>query len=339
MSLDMSPFTKALLAIVASTWLIGTGAGWSADIQGTILSNGSSVGHALQVGLWRRNPDTLIYDQVEETSSDATTGAYAFIGLADGSYHVRVVDTTGHYAAEIYENAYREAEATAVVIVDGVTQINPVNIEVEVGATISGRVQAPDGSALEGITVGIAEVTDVESMELTDGVFGVGTDASGEFTVGLRPGVYTVAFWDYSDDPLWATQLFSNTVIHERATPIVLTTIGQNFTGVNATMQYGYNISGQVTNPDGHALAGVFASFDAYDAQNDEWGTTVSKRTGPDGFYSVNFSPGTYRVKFEEDSLLFEEEYWNSAAEPSSSTPIVVTSHACPVLTTTATAG
>jgi hypothetical protein len=305
-------------------WLAGLGSGWSADIQGHVLSSGSPVGHALSIQLLKQNPNTLIYDYVADTSSNPTTGAYRLNGLADGFYHVQVLDLTGEYAAEIYEDVYREADATMIEIKNGVALIDPVDFEVQPGATVSGRVVAPDGTPIPGLAVGIEETTDTETLQLAGASIGVGTDANGEFKVGLRPGVYTVAFWEPSDSPYWATQLFSNTIAHEWATPIVLASVGQHVSNVNATLQPGYEVSGQVRDTNGMALAGVFASFEVYDPNRGEWGTTVSKRTGPDGLYAINFTPGEYRVKFEEDSLLYEQEYWSDAAEPDNATPINV---------------
>jgi hypothetical protein len=313
------------ITCAASTLLgfFGVASSWSSVIRGSITHNGLPINHSLEVQLWQLNPETLIYDNVGQTTYNPALGQYEFTNLGDGFYHVHVLDLTGVYAAEIYQDAYKEDEATTVKIEGGVTQIDPVDIALEPGATISGQVQGA-GAPLAGIAVGVVEMTDPQDLQLTSGGFYINTDSSGEFKLGLRPGTYTVVFWDYSENPVWATQLFSNTIAHEWATPIVLASVGQHVTNVNATLQPGYEVSGQVTDTNGMALAGVFASFEVYDPNRGEWATTVSKRTGPDGFYAINFPPGEYRVKFEDDSLLYEQEYWFDAAEPNSATPINV---------------
>jgi len=317
---------KLRLALSLLLWLAGLGSSWSADIRGHVLSSGSSVGHALSIQLSKQNPDTLIYDYLADTNSNPTTGAYQFNGLADGFYHVHVLDLTGEYAAEIYEDVYREADATIIEIQDGVALIDPVDIDVQPGATISGRAIGPNGMPIPDLAVGIAEMTDLQTMELFGGVGGINTDGNGDFKLGLRPGVYTVAIWDSSDEPVWATQLFSNTVAHEWATPIVLSTVGQVVANVNAVMQPGYDVSGKITDTNGVPLPGVFASFEVYDAARMQWGTTVSKRTGPQGTYAIAFPPGEYRVYFEENSRLYEREYWLNAEEPALANPINVVS-------------
>lgn len=317
-----------LLAVVCLPVFANTG--WSGTIQGRILAGETAVTHAIEVQLWQRNPQTLIYDHIGQTNADPATGQYEFTDLEDGSYHVYALDLTGQYAAEIYENAYRAADATAIELIGGVAHVaeavhsDPFDIRVEPGATISGRVTQTAGSPLEEIAIGINEMAGQQILQLTGGFFSVNSDTNGEFRIGLRPGIYTVAFWDYSDTPLWATQLFSNTVAHEWATPIVLSTVGQVVANVNAVMQPGYDVSGKITDTNGVPLPGVFASFEVYDAARMQWGTTVSKRTGPQGTYAIAFPPGTYRVKFEEDSLLFEQEYWSNAAESAGATPINV---------------
>jgi len=315
---------RVLFAALVVVWSVGADNCWAAIIKGTITHNEFPVGHALEVQLWQLNPETLIYDHVGQTTYDPATGQYEFKDLSDGSYHLHVLDLTGVYAAEVYEDVYAEADATTVKIEDGVTLVDPVNIEVEPGAVISGTVTGAGVGPLAGIAIGIVEMSDPQGMPLMDVGYYIGTDPNGEFKLGLRPGIYTVSFWDYSDNPYWATQLFSNTIAHEWATPIVLASVGQHATNVNATLQPGYEVSGQVTDTNGMALAGVFASFEVYDPNRGEWGTTVSKRTGSDGLYAINFPPGEYRVKFEEDSLLFEQEYWSNAAESADATPINV---------------
>ena len=224
-----SPAIKALKVLFAAlvvVWSVGAGNCWSAIIKGTITHNEFPVGHALEVQLWQLNPETLIYDHVGQTTYDPATGQYEFRYLDDGSYHLHVLDLTGVYAAEVYEDVYAEADATTVKIENGVTLVDPVNIEVEPGAVISGTVSGAGVGPLAGIAIGIVEMSDPQGMPLMDVGYYIGTDPNGEFKLGLRPGIYTVSFWDYSDNPYWATQQYSNTVAHQWATPIVLTSVG-----------------------------------------------------------------------------------------------------------------
>ena len=317
---------KVLFAALVVVWSVGAGNCWSAIIKGTITHNEFPVGHALEVQLWQLNPETLIYDHVGQTSYDPATGQYEFKDLSDGSYLVYVLDLTGEFAAEIYQDAYRQDQATVVEIKDGVALIDPVDIAVQHGAMISGLVRDSSGTPIPYIAVGIEEMRDLETMELVGGTFGVSTATNGGFKVGLRPGIYTVSFLDYSDNPYWATQQYSNTVAHQWATPIVLTSVGQSTININATLQPGYDISGTVTDKNGVKLAGVFASFEVYDPARMEWGTSVSKRTDENAFYSVNFPPGQYRVYFDENSRLYEQEYWSNAVLPASAASVNLSS-------------
>jgi hypothetical protein len=324
-----APAIKALRVLFAAlvvVWSVGADNCWAAIIKGTITHNEFPVGHALEVQLWQLNPETLIYDHVGQTTYDPATGQYEFTDLSDGSYHLHVLDLTGVYAAEVYEDVYAEADATTVKIENGVTLVDPVNIEVEPGAVISGTVTGAGVGPLAGIAIGIVEMSDPQGMPLMDVGYYIGTDPNGEFKLGLRPGIYTVSFWDYSDNPYWATQQYSNTVAHQWATPVVLTSVGQSTININATLQPGYDISGTVTDNNGVKLAGVFASFEVYDPARMEWGTSVSKRTDENGFYSVNFPPGQYRVYFEENSRLYEQEYWSNAMLPANAASVNLSS-------------
>lgn len=321
------PCAKTTIRLFAcAVWLLPVACSttWAASIGGTILTNGIPVTKAVQVNLLKQSPQTLIYELIAFTNSNATDGTYSFSGLSDGFYNIQVVDHTGYYAAEIYDNVYRQSEATAIEVSKSAATISPVDITLEMGASISGRVVDTFGSGIEGIAVGIEEMVASNSTQLAGSFVGVGTDASGYFKVGLRPGIYTVAFMDYSVNPKWASQLFSNTVSHDWATQLVLTNVGQAATNVSAVMQQGYSISGFIKYPNGKPASEVFASFFVFDSSTGQWGTTVSKLTEGDGFYSVNFPPGIYGVLFEEDSMLYEQEYWDNSPNITNASVIVV---------------
>ncbi len=72
-------------------------------------------------------------------------------------------------------------------------------------------------------------------------------------------------------------------------------------------------------------LEKVFASFEVRrEGANNEWGSVVAKKTDANGEYAVSFPPGVYRVRFEEDSMLYEQEYWSDAELDSDATAINV---------------
>lgn len=314
--------------VAAIVWLACLSIGWSGVIRGTVSYGGLPPDHSLKVAIYLKDPITLLYDWVTEIQTDAATGSYAFAGLKDGVYRVLAFDPTGYYAMELYQDAYLHVDATPVEVIGGVAQIDPVDIQVELGATISGHVRTVvDGSPfpLEGVIVGIEEMTDTESMQLTGAFVGVATGPDGYFAIGLRPGIYTVDFWDYSPQPRWATQIFDNRIANEWATPIILTNTGHHVANVNAMMQPGYVVSGAVAKPDGTAIEHVAVAVEVFRQDTGEWGNVGSVTTDSAGRYSMNLPQGTYRMFFHDDSMLFEHEFWNDAPDNTHADAVVVT--------------
>jgi hypothetical protein len=300
-------------------------------IEGIITSGGAPPGHSLVVALWTQNPITLIYDQdTNETSSGVSDGYYRFSGLCDGNYIVQVEDHTGVFASEYYQDSYTFESAKVITIQGGVANTLPANFVVEQGAAISGRVLGNDGTnppyPVEGISVGISEVVGSGIAEFVGGFVGVNTDANGDFTIGLRPGAYSVDFFDYTagaERPTWASQIYSNTIARQWGSIVNLPSAGTRLTNINAMLVPGYSISGTVTDTNDMPLEKVFASFEVYrEGTTNEWGSVVAKKTDVNGEYAVSFPPGVYRVKFEEDSMLYEQEYWSAAELAINATPI-----------------
>ena len=229
---------------------------------------------------------------------------------------------------ELYEDAYLHADATPVIVKNGLPEIDSVNFQVEQGAKITGRVQREDAGGLaplEGIDVTIEGVTDTQSMQLTGAYAGVATDAQGFYAIGLRPGTYVVDFWDYSPQPQWATQIFSNVIANEWATPIVLTNAGHERSGVDAVMRPGFVVSGVVSDPSGQTTQNVAVSTEVFREDTGQWGSVGSEGTDMQGGFSINLPPGTYRMHFQDDSLLYEHESWKNQANPDNASAIEVT--------------
>ena len=316
------------LAIAAALWLVTQTTGSAGFIRGTVSADGKPPIHSLRVAVHLKDPVTLIYGWVKEVATDASTGTYQVDGLVDGVYRVLVFDYEGNYAMGLYEDSYVHTDATPVVVTNGMPEIDPVNLQVEKGSKITGRVQREDVgelAPLQGITVTIEEVTDTESMQLTGAYVGVQTDAQGYYAIGLRPGIYVVGFWDYSPQPQWATQIFSNVVANEWATPIVLTNTGHERIGVDAVMQPGFVVSGVVSGPSGQTIQNVAVSTEVLRPETGEWGTVGSEGTDISGGFSINLPPGTYRMNFQDDSLLFEHEFWNDQTSNADANAIEVT--------------
>jgi hypothetical protein len=299
-------------------------------IRGTIRANGDAPGHSLLVALWSQNPRTLIFDQlVEEVPSDASTGNYAFFNLADANYMVQCKDTTGTYAAEVFDDANAFDDGQVITVKGGAANVPLVDFDLAVGATIQGHVRgrignSGDSQPLAGICVDMEQVVDTNNLELYGDYVGVVTDASGNFKVGVRPGVYTVRFSDYGTNSYWASQLFSNTTARQWATQVVLSNVGDVVGEINATLEPGRRISGTVTRPDGQPIDKVFVFYDVYREDTQQWGSAAGFKTEPDGSHSATLPPGKYRVYFTEQSMLYEHEYWPNASAASNANTVTL---------------
>lgn len=317
-----------LPVLAAGLWLLAADTACSGFVRGTVSAAGEPPTHPLRVAFYHKDPVTLTYNWVKEVETDASTGSYMAEGLADGFYRVLALDPVGYYAMEVYDEAYLHSEATPVEVKSGLPLIDPVDFQVERGATITGRVQRVEGDGLaplEGIIVGIEEVTDAQTMRLTGAFVGVATDSQGFYAIGLRPGIYTVDFWDYSPQPRWATQIFSNAIANEWATPVVLTNVGHEVADVGAVMQPGYVVSGVVSVPSGQAIENVAVSTEVFREETGQWGTVGSEETDAAGGFLINLPPGTYRMRFHDDSMLFEHEFWSNQASETNANAIVLT--------------
>lgn len=297
-------------------------------IRGSVSAQGKLPTHSVRVAVYKKDPITLTYNWLMEVETEASTGAYIAASLDDGFYRVLVLDPVGYYAVKVFEESYLHSQATPIEVKSGLPQIDPVDFQVEQGATITGRVQSDEGegpNSLEGITVTIEEVTDAETMQLKGAYVAVSTDAQGFYAIGLRPGIYCVDFWDYSSTPQWATQIYSNAIANEWATPVVLTNIGHKVTDVDAVMLRGFIISGSVTVPSGLPIGNVAVSTEVFQDETGKWGTVGSEETDAAGGFSINLPPGTYRMYFHDSSLLFERKFWNNQSSQTDASVIVVT--------------
>src|SRR6185437_16569201 len=93
---------------------------------------------------------------------------------------------------------------------------------------------------------------------------GAVTGPKGGYSItGMRAGSYTLDFEPgcgfTNTSTSYAPQYYDNALNHSAATPVHLTS-GQVLTGINAALQSGGTVTGQVTSRSGTPLAGVCGS-------------------------------------------------------------------------------
>jgi len=187
--------------------------------------------------------------------SDSTgdDGSYVIDQLAAGTYQVGFFGgcgSTGSYAPYWYNNQSDESLATPITITAGGTFI--ADAQLKPGATIAGKVTNASGHRLSGICVYAATETQAE----LGGVFQTNAETrNGTYSIpNLAPGQYLINFGcglgaSYGD------QWFGETLGDHKP---ALVSVGPGRTaGIDAVLRPSGTITGVVTGPSGHPLAGI----------------------------------------------------------------------------------
>ena len=170
-----------------------------------------------------------------ETSAPiAADGSYLVGGLASGTYRVRFSALGSSPLTDEMWSADGSGTPTTLTLTAGRTRTG-VNVDLASRASISGRVSLPTGV---GVT---ADLSDENGEHVASAR--VATD--GSYSIfGLRPGTYRLEFGGPGVGTIW----WPNVVLRDQTTPIVLAA-GERRTGVNATVDVGASISGEVLVP------------------------------------------------------------------------------------------
>lgn len=171
-------------------------------------------------------------------------------------------------------------------------------------ATISGTVTAPAGVELTSVYVN-AQPSDPQSQ--TWGWASVASD--GKYRMeGLAAGSYKLVFSGSNSGA--ETQWYNNAASQETATAVTVT-VGQNLTGINATLVKGASISGKVTVPAGVDMTNMQVSASSPDS---EYSQSSSTSVAADGSYRLAGLPaGSYKLKFSGYNSGAINQWYNNA--------------------------
>lgn len=211
----------------------------------------------------------------------SSSGEYKIEGVPPGSYTViffPVAVGSGlfgigntPYAAQRYKQAELPEPATPVEVKQNVTT-GGINAELSSGAQIDGRVTAPSGAPIAGVTVCGFAHTFVPACATTD--------ATGGYAIhGLASGSYQVEF--IPGDPQYVTETY-NGHFASKAPTLLAVTRGVTYPGIDATLPIGGRITGVVTSAATGAPVSE-ASVCAYGTVEEEHvqGCTESEKPGP----------------------------------------------------------
>lgn len=225
---------------------------------------------------------------IETSVSTAADGSYAIYGLPSGSYMLA-------YAAYGYES---------VALSEAVTLTAPATSSVatavlSAGGAISGKVTAPDGSPAAGVYVSVLDATSGKPQ----GASGY-TDAEGVYTTAptLASGSYIVKFQPpplLGGCPL-AIEYSGNAASAAAAARVQLSAPATS-TGVDAALDYGVFITGQIT--DGASGAPLYGEVLVYDATGAQ---VTNGNVSSLGYYrtSAGLPAGNYRLQFKAEGYV-----------------------------------
>jgi hypothetical protein len=267
-------------------------------ISGTVTADGGGALEGVWVEVWTEDGEYVGKDA--ETDS---TGAYTITGLTPGIYKVRTYNSSG-YLDEWYDNVpcYSNWDGTNATLID-LRESNALNIDfsLALGPTISGRVTADDGGALEGVWV---EVRTAGGRYVKDAE----TDSTGAYTItGLTPGTYKVSTSNYSG---YLDEWYDNVPCYNNQDGTNATLIDvreSNAPNIDFSLTLGRTISGRVTADDGGALRGVWVEARIADGEYFE-----DAKTDVTGAYTiVGLVSDTYKVRTYSYSDYLDEWYDN----------------------------
>lgn len=230
----------------------------------------------------------LVRDGAGVVRNGATTdanGRYGiFFGLPSGSYSVEFRTL---FALDPTVTTYVSKRVDGVVVDAGAPAATRLDVTLEPGASISGRVTATGtGAGLEDVAVLVFDPAEAELLGITT------TDVTGRYTVpGLAPGQYLVRF-----EPASATT--GSVAGFQRSDYSVLVDVlaRSNRSGVDIKLaRGGGQITGRVTGADtGAGLEDVVAVISRADNT-----FAAIARTDEEGFYATPpLGAGSYSVTF-----------------------------------------
>ncbi len=256
----------------------------SGYISGSVTNAGSDPIEGVYIEAY--NDDGTIWESVNTGSG----GNYLISGLQTGTYTVRV------YASEM---GYVSQEHGDVAVVFG--EETTLNLTLEKGASISGKVINTDNDPIEGVWV--------EAYNNSTGTSeGAVTDSEGDYIVqGLLAGTYQVTAYTFEVDYVDKVYDSAQTV-----------TSGQAVSEINFTLEAYGAISGTVSG-GGSAVEALIEAYTDY-------GLNVSSvYTNSDGNYTIPSLPaGTYKIKASPISGDFQSEYYDGIANYGEATPVAV---------------
>lgn len=260
---------------------------------------------------------------LEASLSTSATGLYAFNGLATGSYRVEF-DGPSTYVTEWYSNAYTQAGAATVRVVNGLPTTG-INAVMDRGPQFTGQVTAALGGApLSGVSVSALDANGSSVGSAT-------TNASGVYTVSTASpsGQFRLRF--NATGQFYVLEFFDSQPSLDTAS-VITATVNGTVGGLNAVLDRGVQLTGRVLAADS-LLPLNDVDVALYNASGAFAGATA---TNPAGAYTVttSLSSGPYRLQFtteassDSNTRRYAPEYYSGKASLAAADPLTATVNA-----------
>ena len=249
-------------------------------------------------------------------------GTYELGGLRAGTYRIGFRDWQGGHLEEYWNDATTVTSANDIPVGESET-VTGKDAELALGSHVTGKVTAPDGSAIAGVTVQ-AHQKDARSGLLEPGRDGRADGADGTYDVaGLKAGTYRLSFSSYQGG--YVSEYWNDATTLESATDIVVGA-SETVTGKNAELALGSHITGKVTGQGGAGLGNVnVVAYRKGAGAEGGWSWARSTYTNPDGSYDLGgLTSGDYRLRFSPYHNGYVDEYWDDAGSLDAAEDIAV---------------
>ncbi len=243
-------------------------------------------------------------------------GAYDLqtAGKANGRTDGCVNQAPINVVAEYYNDKKSIGQSNHLTLAAGATQ-NLVNVVLETGAIVEGRVTDPSANPLAGAWVG-----SYDSEGNTGGNL-ARTNANGEYSLnGVPVGGAKMRFW--ITPAIFATEYYDNKPTFGSGT-LLATVAGGKITGINAQMGSGGTVSGTVTNTLANPVSVNVRLFSVLDETWSRAGLMSDAGTG--GFSFAHVPPGDYKIFFNAAAEGYAPEWYADAATFAAATVVTVT--------------
>ena len=240
--------------------------------------------------------DTITGDDVsDDFISSSDSGLYTISDLPAGDYKIRIYSWSDIYLRQWYNGVQNWEEAAIVSVMDRDTT-SDVNITLEYGGLISGRIYQSDG-----ITpyIGSAEIDAYDAITsdyVSDDY--ISSSDSGCYTFGeLAGGNYKIRIYIYDDSDTYTNQWYNGVQNREEATN-VLVNIPDTTKNINFTLKQGGTIQGFIYSTDGSERI----TEDSLDVSVIFYNSVTGKYAGygyntfTGGYKETGLWPGSYKI-------------------------------------------